>query len=35
MLDAMMSRASELVDEMDGGRLNLKSFQELVHFFCS
>ena len=34
MLDDMMSRAADLV-EMDGGRLTLQSFQELVHFYCA
>jgi hypothetical protein len=34
MLGHMMSRAAELV-ETDGGRLTLKGFQELVHFYCA
>ena len=30
-----MTRAAELVDMEGGDRLTLKSFQELVMFYCS
>ena len=34
MVECMLRRAEEVVDGMDGGRLTLKRFQELVYFYC-